>query len=365
LLENPSQVVDLYKRTWEKVFLADNETIDFWETKRLTGRLMRDNSEILLHAIAVIKGFYNPDTHTLSDLSTLYKAEIDRFQAIDDLIGFIEEIQFYGDIYREQIPSFENSTAFSFANDTQRLFHVLDVLQVTTFHPFILFVLKKYVNNECMRTRMLASLERFVIRRVIAGQETKSFNKRCRDFISGHDESLMVAVNETSDDEVLAGLKGVSNKNARLVLFWVELHRRNKDSKYDTKELKDDYSLEHLMPQKWEEHWDSVPEKKNADGTTMTADEAKKDRYDRIYWLGNMTLLTSSLNSALKNYAFQKKMDGEGRKKGIKAYASLSITRDDIVSIFESGDTVWDESKIEARTARIGREILEIWGLAD
>ena len=32
---------------------------------------------------------------------------------------------------------------------------------------------------------------------------------------------------------------------------------------------------------------------------------------------------------------------------------------------FEGGDTVWDENKIEFRTARLGEEVLAVWGLGD
>jgi len=169
-------------------------------------------------------------------------------------------------------------------------------------------------------------------------------------------------MNETTDDQFESGLRGITNKNAALLLFWIELYRRHKDNKFDTKELKYVYSLEHIMPQRWEEYWYNVPEKKKADGSQMTAEEAKKDRQDKVYWLGNMTLLTSSLNSALRNYVFEKKVNGEERKKGMKAYGALSITQDDIVSMFEKGAVVWDESRIMERTDVFAQEISEIWG---
>ena len=54
-------------------------------------------------------------------------------------------------------------------------------------------------------------------------------------------------------------------------------------------------------------------------------------------------------------------MKGEGKKKGIKDYADLMITRDDIVKPFESGCTVWDEAKIIDRTANISNEVLALW----
>jgi Protein of unknown function DUF262/Protein of unknown function (DUF1524) len=359
LCQSQSKATDLYNRTWEKAFLADDKTIEFWETQRLTGRLMRDNMEILLHSIAVIKGFYDPDKHTLSELSKLYKKQISNYSSIEKLSEFVDEITAYAQLYRTRMLAFDDSTVFSFSDDIQRLFHILDVLQISTFHLFILFLFKS--QNDDTISRLLLCLEKFIVRRMISKQEVKSYNKLCRDFIV-NPELLEEKLTETTDDKLSTGLKEISNKNAALLLFWLELCRKSRDKKFDVTELKYNYSLEHLMPQKWEEHWKEMPEKKNPDGSTMSAEEAKKDRYAKIYWIGNMTLLTSSLNSSLQNHTFKKKMNGDGRKKGIKAYAALSITQIDIVSSFDSGDTVWDEGKIERRTANLTEEILDIWG---
>lgn len=84
---------------------------------------------------------------------------------------------------------------------------------------------------------------------------------------------------------------------------------------------------------------------------------------NKIGWMGNMTLLTSSLNSSLRNYVFEKKVNGEGRKKGMKDYAELSITKDDIVSRFERGEVIWNEDRIVERTNSLSQEIEQIWGI--
>ena len=320
---------------------------------------MRDNIEILLHSIAVIKGFYDPDTHTLSDLSKLYKKQIGQFSSQDHLNSFINDIKEYAQIYKEQILTFDNSTLFSFNDRSLRLFHILEVLQISTFHPFILFVFK---NNAHEAARLLSALETFVIKRMISNQETKSYNKLCKEFIQ-NSSSIASRTNETTDEQIANGLRAISNKNASLLLFWVELFRRNNDKKHDLKELKYNYSLEHVMPQKWEEYWHDMPEKKNLDGTVMMTEDSKKDRYNKIYWIGNMTLLTSSLNSSLRNFVFEKKVSGDGRKKGMKAYAALSITQDDIVWRFERGDVLWDEHRIAERTKSLSQEIERIWGV--
>lgn len=355
-----NDAIGLYNKTWEKTFLCDEDTIKYWDTERLTGRLKRDNIEILLHCIGVIKGFFDPDKHTLSDLSKLYKEQIKDMNSKEDVKNFIEEIIKYANIYKEKFPAFDNSTLFSFEDSINRLFHILEVLQMSTFHPFILYVFNND-NDEDSVKRKLAMLEKFIIRRMIAQHETKNYNKYCKEFIK-NSSSIIDKLNETTDEDVLNGLKKISNKDASLLLFWVELYRRSKDNRYDTKELKYTYSLEHIMPQKWEEHWKEMPQKYKPDGTEMNEEEAKKDRNEKIYWIGNMTLLKSDLNRDLRNYSFEKKMEGEGRKKGIKAYADLSITKDDIVEPYDRGDKNWNEEKIKERTEKIAKEIKEIWG---
>ncbi|MBX2896392.1 MAG: DUF262 domain-containing protein [Cyclobacteriaceae bacterium] len=358
--KDQSKAAAIYRRTWEKSFLNDEETISYWERERITGRLKRDNIELLLHAIAVIKGFYDPDKHTLSDLSQLYKEMIDEFSDVKSLTEFIEEICEYSSIYKDKILEFESTTLFDFKNYNQRLFHILEASQISTFHPFILFLHKKYGNNEIKVTKLLFDLERYLVRRIIGKAETKGYNKICRDFI---DDPESIEPKLEKDSIVIEGLKGITNKSAAIILFWVELARRAKEKKFDTKELKYSYSLEHLMPQKWEEYWTDIPSKKTPDGLEMNDDQAKADRYEKIYWIGNMTLLTSSLNTSLRNYSYEIKMNGEGRKKGIKAYSDLSITKHDLVELFDSGDKTWDEEKIIARTNALFTEIDSIWGI--
>ena len=72
-----------------------------------------------------------------------------------------------------------------------------------------------------------------------------------------------------------------------------------------------------------------------------------------------MTLLNSSLNSSLRNYEFARKITGEKRKKGMKDYAGLDITRE-IINTYEAG-TPWNESSVRKRTKELTKEFFEIW----
>lgn len=359
LFNNTEDVTVIYEEKWQSVFSTDEDAINFWDTPRATGRLMRDNIEILLHSVSVIKGFFDPEKNTLSDLSKFYKSYISNFSK-DDLTKFIKEISDYAVIFREKILVFNRDKLFNYQDSYERIFHILGVCEISTFHPYILSLFFKYDKNEAELIMELHKLERLVVRRMITNSETKSYNKMCKEFIK--DNSLIDArLAEQTDDKIKNGLTSIENKNATLLLFWVELFRRSNDNKQSVKELKYNYSLEHLMPIKWTEYWSDV-EVLDINGNVIQDPEiAKKERNSKIRHIGNMTLLNSSLNTSLRNYNFDRKVKGEGRKKGIKDYSELGITKDDIVIPYDSGDTVWNEKKITDRTEALALDILKIW----
>ena len=359
LFDSVEDVEILYKDHWEDVFSIDDDAINFWDTPRATGRLMRDNIEILLHSISVIKGFFDPDKHTLSDLSNLYKAYILKISK-GDLESFIKEISKYAKLFREKILVFSSSTLFNYEDNYSRLFHILNICEISTFHPYILSLFYKYNNKENKLLEELHKIESLVIRRMITKSETKSYNKMCKEFIK--DNSIVdTKISEQAKGEVLNGLSSISNKNATLLLFWVELYQRSIDSKQSVKELKYNYSLEHVMPQKWEEYWSNVDVFDTNGIVIIDREIAKRERLSKIYSIGNMTLLNSSLNTSLRNYEFKRKIEGEGRKRGIKHYADLGITRFDILDKYNNGDEIWNEQKINERTTNLANDILTIW----
>lgn len=360
-LSDRNRAIEFYDKTWKNTFLRDEDTVKFWETERQTGRLKRDNIEILLHSFGVIKGFFDPDKHTLIDLSKIYKEKINTIKDLTELENFIKEIIEYAKIYKEKILVFNNDISLMFEDDIERLLHILECLEISTFYPFILYTFKKYQNNEEQLKRVFRNLEKYVMRNMISkNTDIKKYNKLCKQFIEDENKLLEELNKNPFDERVEEGLKRVNNKDASLLLFWIELYRRYKEN-YDLKELKYDYSLEHIMPQRWEEFWNlkDVPHPKK---DQMSEDEQRQDRNNKIYWIGNMTLLRSRLNSSLKNYDFQRKVNGEGKKRGIKSYADLSITKEDIVKPFDEGDKIWNEEKIVQRTEKLKNEIKEIWG---
>ena len=134
------------------------------------------------------------------------------------------------------------------------------------------------------------------------------------------------------------------------------------DSKFDLTDLKYSYSLEHIMPQSWEDNWgiDKI-QVVTVDTETPIADEetAKEIRQAAIYEIGNMTILNRKLNSSLSNKPMKEKLDGKGRAKGMRVYASLDVAQE-VIKVFDD-NTRWNEKIIRDRTNRLYEEFLELW----
>lgn len=362
-LSGKDEAIKTYRSTWEATFNKDEDTIKFWETEVTTGRLKRQNIEILLHSIGIIENFYDPVKHSLSDLSRLYKEEINKFKTSDELRKFIDNIIVYADLYRKNFYNFNHTDAFVYSNDIEnikkRLFHILQVIEISSLHPFILFILKNFSNDESNLRLYLRKLESFVILNQVSKTiSTRAYNKLCKQFIEKPDR-LDEEIQKINEGDIKNGLKKIHNFLATLILFWIELYLRSEAEKYDQTELKYVYSLEHIMPQRWEEHWsfDKVPHPNKS----LSLEQMQIDRNQKIQWIGNMTLLKSKLNASLKNSDLKTKIEGDGKKKGMRYYSELTITKI-IIEQFEKGDVVWDELKIEERTNFLLNKFLEIWG---
>lgn len=364
------EVLKLYQDCWEGIFADNADSIEYWSEQRQLGRMARDNLEVLLHCVALIKGFYRPETDKISDLSQVYKSYISGFEK-KEIRDFICEIKEYAVLYRKFFYTFRKETMFRYDNDVQRLFHVLNVCEVSTLHPYILKLFKDYrIEDESHLPKgfkeELYKIEVFVIRHIVCKSSTKNFNKVCAALISGKtsiQREYEEKRRELSDEVVRQSLQNVKeNKIATLALFWIELTRRGTDNKHDGQELKYVYSLEHVMPRKWEQYWgtDVCPVYDVSDGHLITdAEMAKEVRYAAVYEIGNMALLNSNLNSYLRNYEMERKVYGENRKKGIQYYADLTVARE-VVKTYEESK-VWNEASISQRTERLSEEFIRIW----
>ena len=367
LAEDESQdrekVLALYEEYWVNTFEADEECRSYWQREAQTIRIKRNNLEIFLHSFAIVNGFYSPAANKLEDLPLEFRNKTEQMD-FSQIKNFIKDIARLANLYRQKIMTFDNDTMFEYSDDEQRLFHILENCNVSTFHPYLLYLYAKHENNQEALITKFKALESFVIRQYITQKSTRAYTVYCADFIKD-DENVLKRSAETTDGEVRAKLSALNNKQAALVLFWIELYRRHQDPFQALKMLKFAYSLEHILPQKWQTHWRDVPITDES-GNVIEDREAATDYRTRMcYAIGNMTLLNARLNASVSNSAYSVKINGNPNgsrtaKKGIKDYSDLTITKD-IIKLFDAGDTVWDEPHIVQRTKALTEEFLTIW----
>jgi hypothetical protein len=102
------------------------------------------------------------------------------------------------------------------------------------------------------------------------------------------------------------------------------------------------YPIEHVMPQKWQTHW------------PVDDLAAEINRRDHVHRLGNLTLLTSSLNSSVSNSAW---LGDRGKRVKLREHDVFLLNR----RIEDVSSDGWDEGRIDQRTTALIRTLLVTW----
>lgn len=355
-------VLDFYKDTWINHFEKDEELLNKWLEKTTVGRIEKTNIDKFLHCFAIIKSIYDPQEDKMEDLSDKYKGYIASLTREQTKL-FIRELCEYADEYRNNFLSFDALTAFSFDDGKVRLLQILSAMGVSTFDAYILNALMQYTEEQ--QIKEFRKLECYLMRNFVTNNTTKikNYNKDSVLLLQGKFDFDTRLMEEDQDDVLICNaLKNIrKNTKATLILFWIELYRhRASECDLNSVKLNYNFQLEHVMPQKWLEYWGVDQVVVYDDGQAVLDEErAKQIRSQKIYEIGNMTLLTSTLNARLRNYPFNDKVNGKiigGKfKDGMKKYGVLSITAE----ITQKAE--WDERTIEERTNKLAAEFLEIW----
>lgn len=100
------------------------------------------------------------------------------------------------------------------------------------------------------------------------------------------------------------------------------------------------FPIEHILPQAWKDNW------------PVSGPIAEQERQERVHRLGNLTLLTSGLNSKVSNGPWAKK------RKALLQHNTIKLTGR-VVEQTEGRD--WDEQLVDRRTDELIDVILTIW----
>ena len=234
----------------------------------------------------------------------------------------------------------------------------LSVLEVSTAFPFLLAASDAYASNVLTCDQLLgvfATLENYLVRRVLAGETTNFLNKLFPSLWAQIDltdpvASLKIALagrGYPSDAKIRSVLltrslydkSELTRNRTALVLDSVNRHLSSGSGGYTV--LSGAATIEHILPQTASPDWlDEIG-----------GDDPEGTHRELLHTLGNLTLVTQEWNSSLSNAPFvikQKKLAAHALKMNADYFG-----RDEVIA--------WDADAIRARGTFLTDQILAIW----
>lgn len=355
-----------YNKFWLSVFEIDDETKEYWDREITTGRMKRTFIDIFFFSFLQIKVQDSSLDVKADDKLTFSKVEnlFDSYKRfIKDYCGndkhsILKEIREYAVLFKSAINADIIDEELPSTAGIERLNAIIFALDTTTLISYILFV-ERNVKNLSVKNELYYYLESYIMRRLVTRETTKNYNQLFSDrlifnrilskqeFINyiGSQNDKVNRMPTDTDVKAAFNDSWLTNKYATGILYLIESKIRDR-RRHSTRLLGiSKYSLEHLMPKKWRNHW------------TFSGDKVAADLRDRkLLTLGNLTIITQSLNASIRDADWQTKKLGHNNKGGLRIYAEGVET----LSTFLETD-VWDETAIQNRAVYLSSKALETW----
>ncbi len=235
------------------------------------------------------------------------------------------------------------------------------VMRAGVITPVLMWLFSSEASREQVM-KSLASIESYLVRRMVCGMSARSYNRLFIELIgaleeAGADNAAEAITRFLKSQEAFATLwpddqqledaftlrpvyRLMTQGRTRIVLEGIEAGLRT--DKADDQSVPRNLTIEHLMPRAWETHWNLPADVEDIEG-------AKADRDRLIHTIGNLTLTNNRLNPSLSNNPWEKKR--EELHKHITLFLNKDIVR----------EPVWDEGRIEARSRQLARVATEVW----
>jgi len=357
--------IQLFKDYWLDVFEKDNDTKDYWDLEIFAGRFRRYFIDLFFYSFLQIKiqdSALNVSTEDKDEFTKVeglfdsYKKFIKNYNI--NKLELIAEIKEYAKVYQDNFDIDITDSELSESNSIERINAIIFGLESTTLIPYVLFVLKNVADKQ-EQDKIFDYLESYMMRRMVCHENTKNYNQLfgdrlisknilTKDDLKTYIEKSVDKVNYMpSDSELKDGFhkSKLINKQAAGILYFIETKIRDK-AKHSTSLLGlKRYSLEHLMPKKWENNWGK-----------LSNDQDKINRNRKLLTLGNLTIITASLNSSIRDGNWKVKVFGKASKEGLNKYATGLDTFSQYLTL-----PTWEENNITERADFLYDHAVKIW----
>jgi hypothetical protein len=356
---------------WSRTYWADFDST-WWREEISQGRLNRSRIDIFLQYWLTMRR----------------QEEVKAEQVFRDFVAYAGPHMtdadaagaFLGEL-RKDADTYQGFAQLDKSTDAGR-FHsrVIETMELAATTPVFLWLLSE--NHGVPGSQLtlgLAAIESWVIRRTLLRLTTKDVNKfmvAILKVLSGTDPAssgnrIRAYLSEqTADtrfwpsDELLAGqlpeikLYGnIRQGRLRVVLEAVESYLRTQSPKYGAVTLPAGLEIEHVMPRGWRTHWDTSPK-------LEPEAAAQRDRY--VNTIGNLTLVTKSLNGALSNRPWTDAQaaplteggkPGRGKRTILDDFNLLVVNK----KIIDEHTGAWTDDDITERSRDIATAIAGVW----
>lgn len=344
----------LYDRYWRS-FDSDGA---YWRAELGRGHAKRARVDIFLQHLLTLK---TAEEVSVAHLYSTFK-DFTLKGAASSAKEILTEIARYAKTYR----SFDRQPPDS---REHLFFERLAVMETTTAFPFLLELFSRHGSDKQQLTYVLLDVESFLVRRMVCQLSTRGYNRFFIELLQainagGADvratvrEFLMKSDAESarwpSDAEFGRAwtedpiYRRLQRSRVRLVLEAIERQLRSK--KTEMQPIPAKLTIEHLLPQAWRQRQEwSLP-------TENDAPEAEARRDNLVQTLGNLTLLTSSLNPSVSNGPWITNGTRlKGKREAILKHTLLRLNN-------ELQDyTEWNEETIRGRGAKMFGIAAQLW----
>ena len=348
----------LYDSYWKEF---DDEKA-FWRAKARQGRLTRPRIDLFLqHYLTLITG----KDVLITDMFKIYHqwAQTEQEQQSKTPADLLQHFQRYANVYQqfEHYPTDSREGLF---------FHRLTQLDNTTVLPLLLEVVLRYgqPHQASQLRQILVDLKSYLVRRLVCGLSPKNYNRFFHEIVRAlkaaddfSPEAIRTALLRSSantpswpDDDadtarwpsdaefkqawIETGFYNMlRQQRTRMILEALDQHQQS--SLAGARIIFKKVTIEHLLPQSWQAHW-PLP-----DGADLA--QANSERKELLHTIGNLTLLSGTLNTRVSNGSWDAK-HAHIRKHSM---SNLNIQL----------PTVWDEAAIRHRTAALFKDAIVIW----
>jgi len=351
-----ASVEELYERYWYD-FDRPEKTgqSGFWKIEEHQGRLNRPRLDLFVfHYLTYLTGKELLITRLYKEFQSWWKKEPGR--VVEDELSKMSE---YSKLFARFYSPGGNTRLGVF-------FSRLQSMEMSTVYPLLLYLLSDEVKlSQDELNGMAVDLESYLVRRLVCNLTSKNYNKMFLDVLiklrSSSDvnrQRLQQLLLEqegdagrwpTDDDFRLKWLNQPVYRTirSRVQMLLLALNQQMITGKQEEMIVKGKLTIEHILPQKYK-----VDDYPFPAGTGMDESRLRLERDDRLHTIGNLTLLTTILNSNVSNGPFKAK------RPEIAGQSALRLN-----AYFQNpnlGDR-WNENNIQERGEILFEVALKVW----